>query len=59
MSFDYQQEEMNNNINSNEVNDLKKKNRTLQYYKFLFYSMKTELKLHDFVKLVRVSNAGK
>ena len=47
--------EGNNNIESS---GLKKKNRTLQYYKFLFYSMKTELKIHDFVKLVRVSNAG-
>jgi hypothetical protein len=51
-------EEVNNNIDSNEVNGIKKKNRTLQYYKFLFYSMKTELKIHDFVKLVRASNAG-
>ena len=48
----------NYNIDSNEVNGLKKKNRTLQYYKFLFYSMKTELKLHDFIKLVRISNSG-
>ena len=50
--------ERSNNIEYNENNGLKKKNRTLQYYKFLFYSMKTELKLHDFVKLVRASNAG-
>lgn len=48
----------NIDINYNQNNGLKKKNRTLQYYKFLFYSMKTELKLHDFVKLVRASNAG-
>ena len=57
-----QQEEEggNNNLDSNysPSNSLKKKNRTLQYYKFLFYSMKTEIKLHDFVKLVRASNAG-
>ena len=59
MSLNYnEQGEVNNNIGSNEVNGLKKKNRTLQYYKFLFYSMKTELKLHDFIKLVRASNAG-
>ena len=50
--------EGSNNIDYNQNNGLKKKNRTLQYYKFLFYSMKTELKLHDFVKLVRASNAG-
>ena len=59
MSLNYNnQGEVNNNIDSNEVNGLKKKNRTLQYYKFLFYSMKTELKLHDFIKLVRASNSG-
>ena len=50
--------EGSNNLDYNQNNGLKKKNRTLQYYKFLFYSMKTELKLHDFVKLVRASNAG-
>ena len=50
--------EGSNKIDYNQNNGLKKKNRTLQYYKFLFYSMKTELKLHDFVKLVRASNAG-
>jgi hypothetical protein len=69
MSDDYQyenpqqaQEIENDNIDSNyqtnEGGGLKKKNRTLQYYKFLFYSMKTELKLHDFIKLIRVSNYG-
>ena len=50
--------EGSNKIDYNQNNGLKKKNRTLQYYKFLFYSMKTELKLHDFIKLVRASNAG-
>lgn len=34
----------------------KKKNRTLQFYKFLFYSMKTEIKVHEFYDLVRFSN---
>ena len=52
----------NNNIdtnyNSNEEGGIKKKNRTLQYYKFLFYSMKTEIKIHDFMKLIRASNSG-
>ena len=65
-NYDIQQqgveEEGNNNIDSNynpnEGRQLKKKNRTLQYYKFLFYSMKTELKLHDFIKLLRASNSG-
>ena len=54
------EEEGNNNIESsnNEESNIKKKNRTLQFYKFLFYSIKTELKLHDFVKLFRTCNAG-
>jgi hypothetical protein len=34
----------------------RKKNRTLQFYKFLFYSMKIEIKMHEFVDLVRFSN---
>jgi hypothetical protein len=33
-----------------------KKNRTLQFYKFLFYSMKVEIKVHEFYDLVRFSN---
>ena len=45
----------NNNI-SNQTGGLKKKNRTLQYYKFLFYSLKTEIKAQDFLKLLRTSN---
>ena len=45
----------NNNVSSNNVH---KKNRVLQYYKFLFYSMKTEIKVHDFLKLVRNSNTA-
>ena len=64
-NYEYPQQgdiEDNNNIdsnfNSNSKSGLKKKNRTLQYYKFLFYSMKTELKLHDLIKLIRASNAG-
>ena len=35
-----------------------KKNRTLQFYKFLFYSLKTEIKVHDFLSLVRTTNAS-
>jgi hypothetical protein len=34
----------------------KKKNRTLQYYKFLHYSMKLEIKIHEFIDVVRFSN---
>jgi hypothetical protein len=33
-----------------------KKNRTLQFYKFLFYSMKIEIKINEFVDLIRFSN---
>lgn len=52
---EYPQQE-NNNI-SDETGVVKKKNRTLQYYKFLFYSLKTEIKAQDFLKLLRTSNA--
>ena len=52
--------EGNNNIeynkDPNQENVVKKKNRTLQYYKFLFYSLKTEIKAQDFLKLLRTSN---
>jgi uncharacterized membrane protein YbhN (UPF0104 family) len=34
----------------------KKKNRTLQYYKFLHYAMKVEIKMHEFIDLIRFSN---
>ena len=45
--------------NSNQTNiSINKKNRTLQYYKFLFYSLKTEIKVHDFLKLLRNSNTA-
>ena len=46
------------NSNNNQEKSSKKKNRTLQYYKFLFYSMKTEIKIHDFLKLLRNSNTA-
>lgn len=46
------------NSNNNQQQPSKKKNRTLQYYKFLFYSMKTEIKIHDFLKLLRNSNTA-
>ena len=44
-----------NNNNNKDLN-IKKKNRTLQYYKFLFYTMKTEIKVNDFLKLLRNTN---
>ena len=48
--------EGNTNFSSGQSDGLKKKNRTLQYYKFLFYSLKTEIKAQDFLKLLRTSN---
>ena len=45
-----------NNINNKIPH--KKKNRTLQFYKFLFYTMKTEIKINDFLKLLRNSNTA-
>ena len=61
-----QKEDKNSDINDNTTNyeenqnnsnnNIKKKNRTLQYYKFLFYTMKTEIKVHDFLKLIRNTN---
>ena len=50
--------EQNNSIDNNNNNEtkIKKKNRILQYYKFLFYSIKTEIKHHDFLKLLSNSN---
>lgn len=35
-----------------------KKNRTMQYYKFLFYSMKLEIKNTELVNLIRSSNVS-
>ena len=49
------EENQNKSINNN-TNNIKKKNRTLQYYKFLFYTMKTEIKTNDFLKLLRNTN---
>ena len=49
-------EENKNNSKNNNKTNVKKKNRTLQYYKFLFYTMKTEIKVNDFLKLLRNTN---
>lgn len=50
----------NHNQNNNNLIDNKpnppKKNRQLQFYKFLFYSNKIEIQLQDFLSLVRTSN---
>jgi hypothetical protein len=47
----------NNNPSEEAINPPpKKKNRTLQYYKFLHYAMKIEIKMHEFIDLIRFSN---
>ena len=53
-------DEIENNSSNNNNNEIPrvKKNRTLQYYKFLFYSLKTEIKIYDFLKLLRNSNTA-
>ena len=51
------EENQRDSINSSNNNKIKK-NHTLQYYKFLFYCMKTEIKVHDFLKLLRNSNTA-
>lgn len=62
--FDSVQDKNSNNDNDNTINPaenvpvIAKKNRTLQFYKFLFYSMKTEIKIHDFLSLIRTTNVG-
>ena len=59
----------NNNINiQNNLNQMNnknlaiivppKKNRTMQYYKFLFYSMKLEIKNTEMMNLIRSSNVS-
>ena len=67
MSFSEKPDEKQTNIRENNSIDdnnsknqtkIIKKNRTLQYYKFLIYNMKTEIKLHDFLKLLRNSNTA-
>ena len=40
------QNQNTNNSNAQENSSLKKKNRTLQFYKFLFYSIKLEIKFY-------------
>lgn len=35
---------------------INKKNRTLQFYKFLLYSIKIEIKVHEFTNLIRFAN---
>ena len=55
-------QEINDNFYSNDNYSIEynytpqKKSRKLQFYKFLFYSIKTEIKVNDFLKLIRTSN---
>jgi len=43
--------------NSNPLFNIRvRKNRTLQYYKFLFYSIKMEIKVTEFIDLIRFAN---
>lgn len=48
----------NQNVQTSQQQPLKKKNRTLQYYKFLFYSIKMEIKSKEIVNLIKISNQG-
>lgn len=62
-NFSNYQQNINNNNNQNPnlpnqsppVRSIRK-NRTLQYYKFLFYSIKLEIKATEFIDLIRFAN---
>lgn len=45
-----------NNVAVNNQPILKKKNRTLQFYKFLLYAIKMEIKMNELVEVVRFGN---
>ena len=51
-----EENKIENDIPNSNNPTLKKKNRTLQFYKFLFYSIKLEIKFHEFLDLVRYTN---
>ena len=51
-----EENKIENDIPNSNNPTLKKKNRTLQFYKFLFYSIKLEIKFHEFIDLVRYTN---
>ena len=49
--------EVQGNIGVNNQNQgLKKKNRTLQFYKFLLYAIKMEIKMNELVEVIRFGN---
>jgi hypothetical protein len=49
--------DVDSNIQVNNQNPgLKKKNRTLQFYKFLLYAIKLEIKMNELVEVVRFGN---
>lgn len=70
LDVDIINQENNHNINQNALenrnqnvypvngaqNTKIKKNRTLQFYKFLFYSIKMEIKATEFIDLIRFAN---
>lgn len=50
--------DINKQIPRNETPAQKKKNRTLQFYKFLLNSLKIEISLNEFMRLIKYSNQG-
>ena len=50
--------DINNQNPGNESPAQKKKNRTLQFYKFLLNSLKIEISLNEFMRLIKYSNQG-
>ncbi len=50
--------EENNNTDNNFVISVMIKNRTMQFYKFLFYSIKLEIKNTELINLLRISNTS-
>ena len=43
---------------NNTMRPIAKKNRSLQYYKFLFNSLKVEISINEFIGLTKMSNQG-
>ena len=54
--FKKEEEKQENIVNNQEMPEEKKKNRTLQFYKFLLYSLKTEMKINEFFYLIKISS---
>ena len=56
--MDIEDQNQPRNDNQDEILPAKKKNRTLQFYKFLLNAMKLEISMNEFMKLVKYSNQG-